>query len=214
MRAVSLKKSLTAASANCIATSQSLAATGNVVLNGGSVTGGAWTLDTQRRVIIVSGGNDSTITATINGFRGTGQPISEKLALTNGGTAVSVLDYLNGGVITLSGSTAANITVGTNGTGSTDWIMPNFHMTPFNVNIVDQVTGTVTWNLESTLDTYWNTPSGQATTPQPNVNEVIQGSTIAQSATLSTACTGYRYTITAGTGTLAAQSQQAGITNY
>ena len=126
MRTVSLTKSLTAASGNCIAHAQSLAAAGAVLLNGGSVAAGVWTLDTQRRVAIQSGGNDATITATINGCRegGAGQPISEVLALTNGGTAVSVLNYLSGGTISLSGSTAGTITIGTNGTGSTNWIMP------------------------------------------------------------------------------------------
>ena len=216
MRTVSLTKSLTAASGNCIAHAQSLAAAGAVLLNGGSVAAGVWTLDTQRRVAIQSGGNDATITATINGFRegGAGQPISEVLALTNGGTAVSVLNYLSGGTISLSGSTAGTITIGTNGTGSTNWIMPNFHMTPFEVNIVEQVSGSVTWNLETTQDTYWTTPADRnPVTPQPNVNEIIQGSTIAQQATLSAAATGYRFTITAGTGTLAAQCTQAGLTN-
>lgn len=227
MRPVSLTKSLTSASANCIAQAQSLSAAGNVVLNGGScaahpygtfhATGTYWTLDTPRRVAIVSAANDASITATIRGFRGgkIGQPISEVLALTNGGTAVSVLDYGIGGNITLSGSTAGNVTIGTNGTGSTDWIMPNFHMAPFEINILDQVTGSVTWNLETTNDGYAATPMGPfATTPQPNVNAIITASTVAQQAQLISPVVGYRFTITAGQGTLAVQSDQAGIVNY
>ncbi len=227
MRPVALTKSLTSASANCIAQAQSLSAAGNVVLNGGSCAahpygafgnmGTYWTLDTPRRVAIVSAANDGSITATIRGFRdgNIGLPISEVLTLTNGGTAVSALDYGVGGNITLSGSTAGNVTIGTNGTGSTDWIMPNFHMAPFEINILDQVTGSVTWNLETTNDGYAMTPLGPfASTPQPNVNAVVTASTIAQPADLTAAVTGFRFTITAGQGTLAAQALQAGIVNY
>jgi hypothetical protein len=212
MRTVSITKALTAASTNCIALQQTVAGAGNVVLNGGSVTGGAFTLDTQRRIAIASDGNDSAITATIYGNRASGQLVVEVLALTNAGTAVSVFDYLTGGTIALSGAAANHITIGTNGTGSTDWIMPNYHLTPFNVNIVNQVTGSVTWNLETTQDNTWYVPAVPAN--KPNVTAVVSGSSIAQETTLSAAVTGYRYTITAGTGTLAAQSTQSGISNY
>ena len=225
MRAVSVTKHLTSGAANVIATAQTLTAAGNLVLNGGSVTtmplgkfGADVTvavLDTQRRIQIISDGNDSARSATIHGFRQNGQPISEVLALTNAGTAVSALDYLTvGPTISVDGAIANHVTIGTNGTGSTDWIMANFHLTPFEININDQVSGTVTWNLETTNDTYWTTPPGpQDTTPQPNVNAIISGSTIAQQTTLNSPVTGYRFTITAGTGTLSAQALQGGITN-
>ena len=210
MRAVKFTKSLTAASANCIAQAQSLAANGNVTLNGGSVVAGVWTLDTQRRIAIVSSGNDSTITATINGFNDTHTARTEVLALTNGGTAGSVNDFLSGSTITLSGATAGTITIGTSGTASTDWFMPNFQMTPFSMNFDIEVTGTATpWNLETTNNRYWSVPPDATT----NVIEVIQGSTISQQPTLSAPVSGWRATITAGTGTLSVQSYQAGITN-
>ncbi len=214
MRSVVFSKSLITASGNCIAAQQTVAAAGNVVLNGGSVTAGVATLDTQRRVAIISDGNDSTITATITGTRQGGQPISEVLALTNAGTAVSVLDYLNIGTISVSGAVASHVTIGTNGSGSTDWIMPNFHLTPFNVNITDQLSGTVNWNLETTQDTYWDPPRGTgATTPQPHVTQQISASAIAQAAILTSAVTGYRFTVNSGTGTLSVQATQAGIIN-
>jgi len=198
------------------------------VLNGGSVAAQPYgpfaasisiaTLDTQRRIAIVSSGNDSTITATIQGWLdGTAsQRQQEVLALTNVGTAVSVLDYMTIGAVTLSGSAAANITIGTNGTGSTPWSITNFHLTPFLLNDQVEQTGSVTWNFETTNDFGWYAPppSNAGTNPQPNVNEVVQGSTIAQNTTLTSAVTGYRHTITAGTGTLQAQTVQSGIANY
>ena len=225
MRAVSVTKHLTSASANCVCLSQTKGAAGNLVLNGGSVTtkplgvfGADITLaalDTQRRIAIVSDGDDSAITAHIYGFRQNGQPINEVLALTNTGTATSNLDYLNVSTIAVSGAVANHVTIGSSAKGSTDWFMANFHLTPFEIDILDEVMGAVTWNLETTNDTYWTTPSGPGdTTPQPNVNAVLNGSTIAQQATLDAPVSGYRFTITAGTGTLAAQAIQAGISNY
>ena len=95
------------------------------------------------------------------------------------------------------------------GTGATSWIMPNFHLTPFNVNTVVQVSGSVTWNLETTNDKYWTVPPASPV----NVTEVVQGSTIGLQTTLTVPVTGYRYNITAGSGTLTAQGVQAGITN-
>lgn len=227
MRPVSITKSLITPSVSCIAQGQSVAAGGDVILNGTSVVAGVAgsgpfgatvtqaVLDTQRRVAIVSSGNDSANSAHIYGLRGTGQPINEVLDLTNGGTAVSALDYQNVSTISLASATAGTITVGTNGTGSTDWLMPNFHLTPFNMAVADQVTGTLTWTMESTQDTYWSQPTGIGyTTPVPNVGTIEAPGSVAVGITLTEPVTGYRFTISAGTGTLAAQATQAGVVNY
>lgn len=225
MLPINTSKHLTAASANCICTSQSLAATGNLVLNGGSVTtkplgpfGADITLavlDTARRIAIVSGGDDHLLTAHIYGMRQGGQPINEVLALTNAGTATSVLDYLNVSTIAVSGSVATTAVVGSSATGSTDWAMPNYDLTPFNMIINTQLSGSVTYNIETTTGDYLApAKSSYDTTPQPIVNTVSSGATAAASATLSTPVTGVRYTVTAGTGTLSAQALQSGIVNY
>lgn len=95
------------------------------------------------------------------------------------------------------------------GTGATSWIMPNFHMTPFNLDATVQVSGSVTWNFETTNDKYWTVPAASPV----NVTEVIQGSTIGQPVNLTAPVTGYRFNVTAGSGTLTAQAVQAGITN-
>ena len=223
---VALTKVLTAAVANCIAQAQSVAAGANAVLNGGSVVTlgngvfGANTtqavLDTQRRIAIVSAGNDSANTARIYGLRQNGQPINEILALTNGGTAASALDYANVLRLNFPTGTAGNVTVGTNTTGSTDWVLPNYNIGAYHVGIVTQVTGTVTYNIEATnTPKYFDPPTGiNQTTPQPAVQSIVNASTIAQTATLSTPVTGFRYTITAGTGTVAAQAQQSGIADF
>ena len=208
-------KSLAAASANCIALAQTVAAGANAIINGASAAAGAFTLDTQRRIAIVSSGNDAANTAVITGKRGTGQPVNEVLALTNVGTAVSVQDYFSGGTVTFPTGTAGNVTIGTNGTGSTDWGVPNYNITPFSLSVDHQISGTVTANFETTNDAnFWDPPKGKgATTAQPNVTSIVQGITAGQVVTLTAPVTGWRETITAGNGTLTAQSVQAGITN-
>lgn len=209
---VETTKALTAASVNCIAAAQTLAAAGNVVLNGGSVVAGAAVLDTQRRVLITSDGDDSGINFTVYGASQSGQAIKETLAGANAGATATVSDFYNVGTVTASGAVANHVTIGTNGTGSTPWINPSWHLTPFKVDIATQVTGTVTYNIETTLDDYYT-----ATNPQiaPRVQEFVQGATASLPSTVIDApVRGLRYTITSGTGALAAESIQAGIANY
>lgn len=211
MRTVSLTKNLIAASVNCVSLAQTKAAAGNLVLNGGSVVAGVATLDTQRRVLITSDGNDSGVTATITGTNQAKQPISESLTMANAGAVASTLDFLSVGTVAVSGAIANHVTIGTNGTGSTPFLMPNFHLTPFDVDIDTQLTGSVTYSIETTQDDYFTAASP---TVKPNVVAVLNAATAAAQIGLESAVRGYRYTITSGTGTLAAQSTQAGITNY
>lgn len=225
MRSLSLTKSLTGASANCVALAQTVAAGGSAVLNGGSIQvigNGVFgnnvtqaVLDSQRRIQIVSASNDSSKTAHLYGLSDNARQISEILALTNGGTATSGLDYKNVTAIAFPAGTAGNVTVGTNTTGSTDWVLPNYNVTPFSMQFVTELSGSATWNLETTNDpNYFAPPTGtNAGMVAPNVTQVVQGSTIAQTATLTGPVTGWRFTITAGTGALTAQGQQAGIIN-
>lgn len=211
MRTVSISKSLAAGVVNGIAQGQSAAAAGNLTLNGTLVTGGVANLGSQRRVVITSAGNDAGKTATIIGANGTGTPRSEIITLGSAAAVVSVNDFLTVGTIAVSGSIASTVTVGTNGTGSTDWIMPSFHLTPFDVTLDTQVSGAVTYTIEGTQDNYWDAVPSP---PTINAHTILASGTVAAETVLSTAIRGYRYTITAGAGTLTAQGTQAGITNY
>lgn len=226
MRTVAISKSMIAASANCVALAQVVTAGSNVIINGGSAVVGPFgpfastttvaVLDTQRQIQIVSAGNDLGKTVTIQGYGdgGNGVDISESLALTNGGTATSFFSYLGVAEITPS-ATTSSLTVGTNTTGATPWFITNFHLTPFLLNSQVELTGSVTWSLNVTNDVGWWVPpaSNAGNNLQPHINPVIAGSTIAQNSTITSAVTGYQYVITAGTGTLSAQTIQSGLTN-
>lgn len=121
---------------------------------------GVYTLDTFRRVIVTSAGNDTGIHFTIVGKNSSGMPVTEALTGASGGVAQSAYDYLSITSITPSGNTAGNVTVGTNGVASTRPIMLDtwgFAPTSIQVN----VTGTVNCTVQQTLDDC-NGPDGFA----------------------------------------------------
>lgn len=142
---------LATASANNICLSQAGTANTNLTINGALVSGGVATLDTARRVIVTSAGNDSGITFKLSGTNGFGMPVSETLAGANGGAAQSVNDFATITGVIPSGNTAANVTVGTNGVASTrpicldSWAFPQ-------VSLQVDVTGTVNATVQQTLD--------------------------------------------------------------
>lgn len=125
-----ITKTLGAASANAIALNQALAGAGNFNLNGALVAGGVATLDTQRRVLISSAGNDSGITFTVFGAGQNGQAISEKVVGSNGGAVATLQDFLTVTRVSASGATAGNVQIGTNTIGSTPWIPISWFLMP------------------------------------------------------------------------------------
>ncbi len=142
---------LAAASANAIALSQSAAGAQNLTLNGALVSGGVATLDTPRRVIITSAGNDSGITFTVRGTDWAGQIIS---ATVTGGNTTAVdagVDFATVTRVSTSGATAAAVTVGTNGVASSRPIfLDEFGLAEVALQV--SVTGTVNYTVQSSLD--------------------------------------------------------------
>jgi len=212
---VNLTKVMTAASATAVVNAGALAAAGNLTLNGGSVSGGVATFTTQRRLALTSGGNDSARRATVVGTNDDGAIISETVQLTSAGTANSVLDYKTVTRVGVDGAIATTISIGTTTTGSTRWGRCNTNLTPFAVNVSTQLSGSVTYQGESTCDDFWSAPSGPTlnVTSTINVATPIASGSAAGVTALTNPITGVRLTITAGTGTLTAQVVQAGITN-
>lgn len=115
-------------------------------------TCGLAVLDTARRVLITSGGTDTGITFTIQGYDWAGTEISEVLTGGSSGTPVySVLDYLALIKIVASGATASTVTVGTNGVASSPWVnLDAFSMGTASIQAV--VSGTVNYTVQTTND--------------------------------------------------------------
>lgn len=153
MQAITVSIALASASANGICLSQKPAAGGvqSLTLNGSLVVSGVAQLGSQRRVLITSSGNDSTNTFTITGTNWAGNSISETLTGPNTTTTYSVLDYYTVTSITISGNAVGNITVGTNGIGGSPWMRFD-DWAPSNISIQCNVSGTVNYTVQSTLD--------------------------------------------------------------
>jgi hypothetical protein len=137
------------ASANAAIIAASQAGTANTALT--LTSAGVYTLDTFRRIIITSAGNDTGIHFTIVGTNSSGMPVTEALTGASGGAAQSYYDWLTITSITPSGNTAGNVTVGTNGVASTRPMMLDtygFAQTSIQVD----VTGTVNATVQQTLD--------------------------------------------------------------
>jgi len=216
MRPVIFTKQLAAAVSAGLAASQSLAAAGDLALNGSLVVDGVGTLDTQRRVIITSAGNDSGITWTVKGTNQSGAPITDSFAGGDTAAAQSNLDFLTVTSIYGSGATASTVTAGTSGTGSSEWRMPSAYVTPFILDIETFPGSGVTYNVEYTLDNFYGAPN-QADSPMghytdpPNVVAALSAATTQKSTQLTYPVRGWRVTITAGTSPLLVEALQGGI---
>lgn len=215
MRPVQTTKTLAAASANNIAQSQG-PVTGNFTINGSTASGGVATLDTSRRVIITSAGNDAGITFTVYGTNQYGNPIQETFAGASG-VSSSNLDFKTITRISSSGATASTVTAGTNGVGSTQWVAVPAHIPTVELSVTVAVTGTVNYTVEYTYQDVNNSPTSAfayaldnvVPTVWPDTN--VQGASTSQVAVVNGPIWGARVTINSGTGSISAIFIQAGI---
>lgn len=209
-------RSLAAAAANNIAASQSPGAAA-LTINGSAATGGVATLDTQRRVLLTSGGNDSGLTFTVTGTNQAGNTITDSFAGGNP-TAQSNLDFQTVTSITHTGSVASTITAGTNGVGSSLWQILNWNQYPMDLTVsVELRTGAANFTIEHTYDD----PNILPGTGGLNASGLAYplawpDATINQAAvTIETAyqvpILAFRLTTNSGTGTLVCRAIQSGL---
>lgn len=198
---IHLSKALIAANATLIAASQTPGAAGALTLTSTAVV-----LDTQRRVIITSAGNNSGVTFTITGVNDSGLPRVETVAGANAGVSASLYDYRTVTSVTISAASTGAVTVGTNTTGSSDWKLVDSRTASFSMSVACTVTGTITYGLETTNSSF-------LAIGNPTAGPFIQATTIAASAASAiwvpaALVRAWRITITAGTGTVFADAQQ------
>lgn len=212
-------KQLAAASSNNIALSQSPAAAA-LTLNGAAVVSGVATIDTKtaansypgRRVILTSGGDDSLITWTVVGTGPTGNPITDTFAGSSGGAAQSNLDFVTVRSITPSAAVASTVTAGTNGVGSSPWIIHNWMgNSPSNIAMAVQlVSGAVNFTIQHTYDDPNNLETG-LTYPFPYNDAVINQQSDSIDGAMVTPILASRVLINSGTGALRVRFLQAGM---
>lgn len=217
MQASTITKALVAASATNIATSQTPLAAGFLTLNGSAVSGGVATLDTQRRIILTSAGNDSGLTWTVIGTNEGGSAIKDVFAGANG-VAQSNLDFLTITSIYGSGATASTVTAGTNTVGSSPWkLFDNYIGTPNMKWDVAIPTGAANYSVEYTDEAFLAVAGTPIQFANANPNPKAYGVTgltalaVAADASISNSIHAWRLTINSGTGTVTCTGRQSGL---
>lgn len=223
-------KSLATADADGICVAQAVAAAGALTLNGALVASGVGVLDSQRRILAGSSSTDVNKTLTITGTNQGGVTISEVLVLANSPTTVyTTRDFKTVTSIVASAAMSGNITVGTNGIGSSPWVVDDFTHPYWALRVgVSIASGSVNFTVDHTYDD----PNAPGTTLiSPPLGYSIEGQSYKPPLVWSlTALTnkaaavesGYtdgpifahRLTINSGTGVAVMQSIQAGLAGY
>lgn len=214
---IRVTKSLTAAHTNEIALPQTPLGTGNLTLNGLSATGGVATLNTSRRVLFTFSDADAARTFVVYGTSGpSGIPIRETVSGANSpATSVTTLDFYTITRISVDAATVGQVTVGTNGVGSTQWFSADYQMHPVPISVAVAVTGTVNYTVNYTYDDLAPVPQGPTSTPvvvnTTAWNDPILAAVAASGeTTFDHPITGIRFTVNSGTGSIAATIIQAG----
>ena len=218
---------LPAAVANGISTSQTPGAAGDLTITGSLATAGVATLVPARRVAVASAANDAAKTFTIYGTDRNGNTQTEAITGVNTGSVSSLLDFLTVTRVAVSAATAGAITVGTNATGSTEWVLDNYLASSWALTVAVSIDGTVTYTVEHTYDDPNKIGTSLVAMPEQFSNEA--GSYVPAKAwpksdmTAKTAQAeavydnmpifAHRLTITSGTARATMQSLQAGVTS-
>ena len=219
-RPVVLTKALTAASATAVCASQTLAAAGNLTINGSAASGGVATLDTQRRVLITSAGNDSGITFTVYGTNDNGGVIRQTITGGNAAGVATGLDFYTITRIYASGATAAGVTVGTNTVGSSRWVLFDPHLTAPNLGLgLELVSGSGETSGEYTMDEVMlpsinptvNLQGSDTAVPVVNAISGLSNQTANAQSDLTQQIRAWRLTVNSGTGAWKLTGIQGGI---
>lgn len=210
-----ITKQLAAADADAIATSQTLGAAGDLTLDGVLVSGGVATLDTLRRVLITSAGNDSGITFTVFGTID-GTPFQETVTGANIGTVATTLDFETVTRISASGATAADVEAGTNGVGATRWHPTDYGQVKAHYNFSLDVTDTIDVTIEYTLhpDPTGVANRGKVPTDVAAFNvsgSVLTNATSDVAGTFEFPITAWRALVNSGTGSVKVTALQQGV---
>ena len=223
----SISLQLNAAVANSVCVAQAVAGAGNLTVNGSLATGGVATFDAPRRVLVASSGNNAAVVFTVTGLSRDGVVQSETITgLTAGTDAYTELDYASVSSVYSSAACLGNITVGTNGVGSSEWIMDNFLASFWALAVAVVIdSGSATYDVEYTYDDPNKTGTSQVAEPQqysllptsyvpPTAwrHPTLRGLTASADGNFANQpVMAHRVTVTAGTGQVTMQSMQAGI---
>lgn len=218
MRPIYLTKTLTAADDDNISLSQTPLAAGNLTITGAAASGGVATLDTPRRVLLTFAASEVGHTFVVYGTNAVnGTAISETVAGTGIGTTYTNLDFYTVTRVSISAAATGAIKVGTNAVGSTPWQLENYHASDIEQSIAVVVTGTVTYSVEYTYDNFMGAYAADTgvwsngSTPTVFTDPILASVTATGETNFDSPITGWRVTVSSGTGSVAIKGIQAGI---
>ena len=210
-----------------ISVSQTPGAAGNLTITGALATAGVATLVPARRVAVTGAGNEATKTFTIYGTDRNGATQSETITGVNTNTVGGLLDFLTVTRVAVSAATAAAVTVGTNGVGSTEWVIDNWPASSWALSIAVSTGGTVTYTVEHTYDDpnkvgtslvippeqFSEQPAGYVPAKAWPKSDMTAKTADAEANYANQPIFAHRLTITSGTARATMQSIQNGITS-
>jgi hypothetical protein len=213
---------LGAAVANGICLSQKPSGAGALTLNGSLVSGGVATMDVARRVLVASSGSDAAVVFTITGTDRYGNTQKTTVTgVTSTAPQFTVLDFKTVTGVSSSAGTAGNITVGTNGVGSMDWLTDNWLAPDWSLSIRISGPAGTNYTFETTLDDPCFMPGqpnfslnpGSTSPPTVWADPVVQNSSgqVQFQYGQGNMIFAHRLTIVSGTGAVTMWSIQAGI---
>jgi hypothetical protein len=172
------------------------------------------TLDAARRVLVTFGIEASNRTVRITGTDRFGNGQVETLTIPSGGasTIATQQDFLTITEVRVFAAFSAAMSVGTNTTGSTQWFIVQNNITPFNLGLLFNVTGTVTGQIDATLmNPNQALPTGLIVPDFYNPSG-LTSITATANGSVTTPIAAFRLTVTTGTGSIRMSSIQPG--NY
>ena len=111
-------------------------------------------LDTARRVLITSCGDDSDITFTVTGTDWAGAALTETFAGGNATTASSTVSFKTVTSVKTSAAASGTVIVGTNGVADSPWILFDSYAALSEISGQTVVSGTVNYTVRQTLDNH------------------------------------------------------------
>lgn len=172
---------------------------------------GTTTLDTGRRVLITSGGDDSTRTFLVSGTDITGNPISESVAGTNASTSYTAQDFYTVTSVKPSGAVATTVKVGTNSVASRMVRMDDYAANA-QAALAVVVSGTVNYSVQTSMDDPGWLYSGitpQSMTWIDSSDTAVVGATATKSSTFAVVPLFVRILLNSGSGTATLTIRQA-----
>lgn len=211
MRPITITQALAAADVDSVALVQTLAGAGPLDFTGAAyVTAGLATFPQPQKVSLTSTGNLSAINFTIVGTDYRGVSVSEVRAGPNNNTVNSVNTYATVVSITASAVVATAVSAGNAAAGASAIVPLDQYISPFDVSLFVDITGTENVTIQYTGGDIWNT-SNLDSLVWTNHSDL---SAIAADAvgTLISPVSAVRQMVNSGTGSSSLRVVQAGIT--